>query len=134
LDVTQVRFAGVRLLAVTVALIVAGAAVSSHAARGTTVPGLLYVVNVTLTDNKIQLSHKSDRSLTKLPRGAYIRYAITNRGTRRYVFRIWATQSGRVRPGGKDSLVINWNYRGRFAYLMLFHGKPVGPKGYITIY
>lgn len=128
------RFAGVRLLAVTVALIVVGVAGSSHAARGTTVPGLLYVVNVTLTDNKIQLSHKSDRSLTKLPRGAYIRYAITNRGTRRYVFRIWATQSAPVRPGRKDSLVINWNYRGRFAYLMLFRGRPVGPKGYITIY
>lgn len=131
---TQVRFAGVRLLAVMVALIVAGAVASSHSARGTTVPGLLYVVNVTLTDAKIRLSHKSDTSLTRLPRGAYIRYAITNRGTRRYVFKIWETKSGLVRPGGKDSLVINWNYRGRFAYLKLFHGKQVGPKGFITIY
>ncbi len=124
----------VRLPAVAAALIVVGAAASSHAARGTTTPGILYDVNVTLTDTKIRLSHKSDSSLTRMPRGAYIRYAVTNRGTRRYVFRIWATQSSPVRPGGRDSLVINWNYRGRFAYLKLFRGKQVGPKGYITIY
>ena len=128
------RFAGVRLLAVMVALVVVGAAASSRSARGTTQPGILYIVNVTLTDAKIRLSHKSDTSLTRLPRGAYIRYAIANRGTRRYVFRIWATQTAPVRPGGKDSLVINWNFRGRFAYLKLFHGKQVGPKGFITIY
>ena len=123
-----------RLPAVAAALIVVGAAASSHAARGTTTPGVLYVVNVTLTDTKIRLSHKSDTSLTRMPRGAYIRYAITNRGTRSYVFRIWATQSSALRPGRRDSLVVNWNYRGRFAYLKLFRGKPVGPKGYITIY
>jgi hypothetical protein len=132
--VTQVRFAGVRLLAVAVALIVVGVVVSSHAARGTTQPGILYIVNVTLTDAKIRLSHKSDSSLTRMPRGAYIRYAVTNRGTRRYVFKIWETKSAPVRPGGKDSLVINWNFRGRFAYLKLFNGKQVGAKRYITIY
>jgi hypothetical protein len=129
-----VRLTRVRLPAVTFALIVVGVATLSHAARGTTRPGILYDVNVTLTDTKIRLSHKSDTSLTRMPRGAYIRYAIANRGTRRYVFRIWATQSSPLRPGGRDSLVVNWNYRGRFAYLKLFRGKPVGPKGYITIY
>jgi hypothetical protein len=122
-------------MAVAVALAVISAAVTTaRPARATTKPGILYIVNVTLTDKKIRLSHRSDRSLTRMPRGAYIRYVVTNRGTRRYAFRVWETQSATIAPRRRDTVVVNWNYRGRFPYLTIYRGKPAGPKGYITIY
>jgi hypothetical protein len=123
------------LVVVAAALTLTGAASGTGgAAPATTRPGVLYVVSVMLTDTKIVLSHKSDRSLTRMPRGAYIRYVVKNMGTRPYAFRIWATTTPPLRPGHRDTLVVNWNYRGRYVYLILHSGKPVGPKGYITIY
>jgi len=119
--------------AVTLALTAAAAGLTL-AAGDTTRPGVLYFVNVTLTDGKIILTHKSHTSLIRLPRGAYIRYVVKNKGTRTYVFQIWETRTAPIKPGRRDSVVVNWNYRGRFAYMILFRGKPAGPRSYITIY
>jgi hypothetical protein len=70
-----------------------------------------------------------------LPRGAVIRYAVTNKGTRPYVFKMWETVTSAIKPhGGHDSFLVNWNYRGRYLYETLYRGKPAGPHGFITIF
>jgi hypothetical protein len=31
-------------------------------------------------------------------------------------------------------VLVNWNYRGMFNYETLYHGKPSGPHGFVTIF
>jgi hypothetical protein len=108
------------------------------AADQTTTPGVVYVLKVKLTDSSIVI--QTDRFCTRsecprYPRGALIRYAITNRGTKPYVFQIWASRSTVLRPsGGHDTVLINWSFRGRFLYEKLYRGKRAGPRGYVTIF
>ena len=114
---------------------VSGAAVASDR---TTTPGVVYVQKVTLTDSSIAI--QKDRfcvtsACPRYPRGALIRYAITNRGTKPYVFQIWASRSIALRPHrGHDTVLVNWSYRGRFLYEKLYRNKPSGSRGYVTIF
>jgi hypothetical protein len=102
----------------------------------TTKPGIVYTVTVILTDTRITLTHraKGTLGLSRLPRGAIIRYEIVNRGSRPYVFRIWSSETAPIRPRKRDSILVNWNYRGRFVYKTIYRGKPFGPKGTVIVY
>jgi hypothetical protein len=116
----------------------AAATALASAAPKTTTPGVVYVVKVTLTNTSITIP--KDRfslhtTYPRLPRGAVIRYAVTNKGTRPYAFKMWDTVTTVLKPhGGRDSFLVNWNYRGRYEYETLFRGKPAGPHGFITIF
>lgn len=116
--------AGLAGLAAAAAL---GATAAQAAAPQTTRPGTFYIVKVILADRAITISH------ARYARGAVIRYAIQNRGTRPYAFRIWGNDTAAIRPGGHDSILVNWDYRGRFLYESRFRGKSAGPKGYILV-
>jgi hypothetical protein len=122
----------------TAALLVAAAISGPGAASSrTTTPGVVYVVPVTLTNTSIVIP-KDKFSIGKYPRyprGALIRYSITNHGSRAYIFKIWASTTAKLRPhGGHDTLLLNWSYRGRFVYETFYRGKPAGPRGYVTIF
>ena len=65
---------------------------------------------------------------------AVIRYAITNTTKKVLVFQMWSQKTLAIKPGKKDSVLINWNYRGKFHYRMLYHGKTVGSVGTVTIF
>jgi hypothetical protein len=64
----------------------------------------------------------------------YRRYAIVNRGTRRYAVHIWDASTAPTSPKGRVVLLVNWRNRGRFVYQILYHGKPAGPRRSITVY
>ncbi len=104
----------------------------------TTTPGQLYVVKVTVTDTSIKVPKDrfTRNGVTRYPRGATLRYVITNLGTRRYVFDIWGAKTAPIKPhGGKDSLLVAWNRRGTFLYqTLLVGGRPAGPKGVVVIF
>jgi hypothetical protein len=126
------RLAQLWLLSATVA----GASLLASTARATTVPGVLYTVTATITDRSITLSHKSKGTLGlhRLPRGSSIRYRVINNGARPYVFEIWGARSAPIRPHKTDTMLVNWTYRGRYLYRILYHGRAVGPSGYITVF
>jgi hypothetical protein len=123
------------LLALSV-VVAAVLAVGLSLGSATTVPGQVYPSKVLITDTKISIQKDifTRNGVSRLPRGAVIRYEITNKGTKPYVLRIWHTTSRVMRPGGHDSFLINWNYRGRYLYLTLLRGRPAGPKGWIVIF
>jgi len=94
-------------------------------------------VKTTLTDAKIVMHEPARlvrKGIIRYPRGAIIRYDVTNNGTRAYALKVWDTVTRVMKPGGHDSFLVNWNYRGRYVYRTLFRGKPLGPKGLIEIY
>jgi hypothetical protein len=102
----------------------------------TTKPGVLYVVKTVITDAKVSIARDqyTRNGVSHLPRGAVIRYALTNRGTKPYVFEIWGERTLPIRPGGHGAILVNWNYRGRYLYRTLYRGKPTGVKGYVVVF
>jgi hypothetical protein len=107
------------------------------ARRQTTEPGVVYIVKVVLTDKKISIARDkftTKTGVTRYPRGAIIRYAITNKGKRPYAWRVWGADTPVMKPGGHESILVNWHYRGTYSYELLFRGKPVGPRGQIIIF
>ena len=103
-------------------------AAAASGAPGTTKPGIVYRVPVSITDKQITVSHK------KYVRGAVIRYAVRNKGTRPYRFIIVGIRTRVLRPGKGENVLINWNYRGRFLYKTTYRGRNTGLKGFITIF
>jgi hypothetical protein len=114
----------------------AAALPSATAAPRTTTPGVVYIVPVVITDKSIAI--KRDKftlnGQTRFPRGALIRFSVLNKGTRPYAFRIWGDDTAVIKPGKHGTILVNWNYRGRFAYSIVLGGKPAGPKGTIVIF
>jgi hypothetical protein len=125
-----------RLIVVSAALAVA-LTVGLPIGSGTTVPGVVYPVKTLVTDTHISISKDkfTRHGVTRWPRGAQIRFEITNKGSKRYVLQIWSERTLPMRPhGGHDSMLVNWNYRGKYLYRTLVNGKPAGPKGWILIF
>jgi len=125
------------VLPVAAAVVAAATAVPAVGARPrTTAPGLLYIVKVTVTDTTIRMPR--DRftlhGITSYPRGALIRYTVTNLGTRPYTFEIWSAKTLPIRPKHHDSVLVAWNRRGTFVYRTLSGGRSAGPKGVIRIF
>jgi hypothetical protein len=112
------------------------AAASAPARPMTTEPGVIYVVPAKLTNTKvvIQKDKLFRHGMPRYPRGAVIRYEVRNTTRKTLVFQIWTARTLPIKPGHKDSMLVNWNYRGTFKFRMLFHGKPVGSAGTVTIF
>jgi hypothetical protein len=107
------------------------------AAPRTTAPGQVYIVPVTLTDKAIIIpkdKFSKGRKFPRLPRAAAIQYRVTNKGSRPYVLQMWKSKTTVIKPGKVDTILLNWNFRGTYTYETLYHGKPFGPRGHITIF
>src|SRR5882762_951174 len=102
--------------AVALASLTGGGA--AFAAPQTTEPGVVYPVKTTLTPAGITIAKDkfTRKGNARYPRGAVIRYMLTNRTTKRLVVQIWPTRTNPSAPGGHDSILVNWHYRGRFVY------------------
>jgi hypothetical protein len=106
------------------------------AAPLTTEPGVVYPVKTTLTPKGVTIARDkfTRNGNSRLPRGAVIRYVITNRTSKRLVFQIWTVKTKPIAPGGHDSILVNWNYRGRFAVRQLAGKTPLGATRYVVIF
>jgi hypothetical protein len=109
---------------------------TAQARPQTTTPGIVYVVKTVITDTKVTIARDqfTRHGVHRLPRGAQIRYAITNKGTKAYALKMWETVSPVMKPGGHAALFVNWQFRGTYRFVLLYHGKPAGPKGVIVIF
>jgi hypothetical protein len=122
---------------VAAACVAAVAVPLAAASPETTTPGQLYVVKVTVTDKTISIPKDqfTRNGVTRYPRGALIRYVVTNLGTRSYAFEIWGASTGPIRPRGHNTVLVAWNRRGTFIYRTLIAGgRPAGPKGIVQIF
>jgi hypothetical protein len=121
------------LLVLTVAVL----AVLAAPASATTTPGVIYPIKVTITGTTfaIQKDRFTKGKITRYPRGALIRYEITNKSSRPFQLEIWGNRTVTLRPhGGHDTMLVNWGYRGRYVVQLLLHKRAVGPKHWIVIF
>jgi hypothetical protein len=105
-------------------------------APATTAPGKVYTIKTTLLPAGVTIS--SDRFTLKngtpsWPRGATIRYSITNKTTKPLALKLWIAKTKPIAPGGHVYVTINWIYRGRFLYQELDGKKLVGAPHYLVI-
>lgn len=107
---------------------------SALASSRTTAPPPGVIVNVTITDSRIELSR------TSAPRGAVARFVLVNRGSKLHSFLIGATgvQGGSRRvlePGQKSVLLLFLDYRGKVSYGSSLPSDRAKPRmhGYFTI-
>jgi hypothetical protein len=123
----------IALVAALTSLAGGGAAL---AAPRTTEPGQVYPVKTTLTPTGVTIAKDkfTRNGNARYPRGAAIRYMITNRTTKRLVFQVWTVRTKPIPPGGHDAILVNWNYRGRFVYRALVGKKPLGATRFISIF
>ena len=128
------RLKPIALLACSLAALALAGTVSAR--QQTTTPGVVYIIKIKVTDRSVVIPRDrfSIGNLTRYPRGAVLQYRITNLGSKPYVFQIWATTTAPIPPGKHDSFLINWNYRGKYHYATLLHGKPTGHGGTIIIF
>ena len=113
--------------ALLVVACVAALTLGGQAAFATTTPGVIYPVKVIITDTKITVAHDN------YVHGAIILYRIQNRGSKPYAFEMFGTRTAVIPPGKRDTLLVTWNYQGKFLYQTLYKGQPAGPKGFIRI-
>ncbi len=104
-----------------------GAAVlSAGRAAATTQPGVLYTSTLIITDAKIVIADNKFAARTghaRYPRGSMLRYTVVNRGTHAFTLDILGSSTGRLAPGKRNTILVNWDRRGRFT----FHVAPRGP-------
>jgi hypothetical protein len=62
-------------------------------------------------------------------RGAEVRYEVTNGGTRPFNLNILGSTTGLLRPGGRTSMLVAWNHRGRF----VFRATPRGARLHVIV-
>ena len=129
------------LAASSAAALALPALAAAAAGPQTTTPGVLYVIKTTMDDKRVVLARDrfnktslAQKGIYRYPRGAQIQFAITNKGSRPYALKMWETTSPVIRPGRREAMFINWQFRGKYRYVVLYHGKPAGPKGYIIIF
>ncbi len=122
------------VMAVALAALVATGAASAR--TQTTTPGVVYVLKTVVDDKGIHIPKDrfTRNGITRYPRGALIRYELTNKGTKPYAVHIWAASTIVMRPGKHATMFVNWNYRGTFHYWRILRGKKISPVGTIVIY
>jgi hypothetical protein len=120
-----------------------GLAIALFAATGlaaaspsTTAPGIVYTIKTTMLPSGVVIA--KDRFTRKdgtpsWPRGATIRYSITNKTKKTLALKIWIATTKPIAPGGHTFVVINWIYRGRYLYQELHGTKLVGAARYLVI-
>ena len=102
------RLKPIALLVSSVAALALAGTVSARQQTAEPPPPAVYVIKITVTDRSIAIPRE------RLPRGAVIQFRITNLGSQPYVFQMWATTTLPIPPGKHDSLLINWNFRGKY--------------------
>jgi hypothetical protein len=102
----------------------------------TTVPGVVYEVAVTLTPTRTTVARDklTRNGQPRYPRGAIIRYAVRNTTGKTLMFEVWGARTRPIKPGHRDTILVNWNYRGKFRYRAVFQGHTLGTGGYVTIF
>ncbi len=105
---------------------------TSHPARATTQPGVLSVVKLVITDDKIVV--RGDKFMTRTgiphyPRGSDVRYDVRNRATRPFRLNILGSSTGMLAPGRQSSILVYWSRRGKF----VFRALPNGPTIHIWV-
>jgi hypothetical protein len=106
------------------------------AAPQTTAPGQVYTIKTTMLPSGVVMA--KDRFTRKdgtpsWPRGASIRYSITNKTKKTLALKLWIAKTKPISPGGHVNVLINWIYRGRFLYQELDGKKLVGAPHYLVI-
>jgi hypothetical protein len=121
------------LLVALVALAVASVASSRPL---TTTPGTIYVLKTRVDDTGIHIPKDkfTKNGITRYPRGAQIRYVFMNEGSKPYSIFMWAAATLPIKPHGKATMFLNWQYRGTYSYYRKLHGKKIGPVGTIIIF
>lgn len=126
-----------KTLAVSVALVAAVAVPATVVARPlTTTPGVIYVLKTPVDDKGIHIpKDKFTRNgVSRYPRGAIIRYEFINKGTKPYAVRMWGAETLVMKPGRKESLLVNWAYRGDYTYARISKGHQISPIGRVIIF
>ena len=118
----------IALLACSVAALALAGTAPARQQSAEPPPPVVHVIKITVTDRSIVIPRE------RFPRGAVLQLRITNLGSKPYVFRMWATTTLPIPPGKHDSFLINWNFRGKYHYGTLLHGKPTGHGGTIVIF
>jgi hypothetical protein len=124
------------MLATTLALTLGASGGIAVAAPATTAPGQVYTVKATMLRSGVVIGR--DRFTRKdgtpsWPRGATIRYSITNKTSKPLALKLWIAKTKPIPPGGHTNILINWIYRGRFLYQELDGKKLVGEPRYLVI-
>src|SRR5882757_8469014 len=93
-------------IATAIALASLSGAGAAAAAPETTEPGQVYPVKTTLTTAGVTIAKDkfTRNGNARYPRGAVIRYMITNRTTKRLTVQIWTVKTKPIPPGGHDSI------------------------------
>ena len=118
------------LVAIAVAIAAAGIG-GVHGSHATTAPGVVSVSKLVITDDavKIRIRRHTWSSVAHYPRGAEVRYDVSNRGTRAYSLDILGSVTGRLAPGRQTSILVAWTHRGRF----VFHALPKGARVVVVV-
>ena len=118
----------VAVIAVTVAAAGIGGAQRLHA---TTAPGVVSVSKLLITDDavKIRIRRHTWSSVAHYPRGAEVRYDVSNHGTRAYRLDILGSVTGRLAPGRQTTILVAWTHRGRF----VFRALPKGARMVVVV-
>jgi hypothetical protein len=106
------------------------------AAPQTTAPGKVYTIKTTMLPSGVTIA--KDRFTLKdgtpsWPRGATIRYSVTNKTTKTLALKLWIAKTKPIKPGGHVYVLIDWIYRGKFLYQELDGKKLVGAPHYLII-
>jgi len=121
------RAAIVRALAAIAVTIAAAAIVGTHRSHATTAPGVVSVSKLMITDHAvmIRIRRHTWRSVVRYPRGAEVRYDVSNRGTRVYSLDILGSVTGRLAPGRQTTMLVAWTHRGNFVFRALPNGARI---------
>jgi hypothetical protein len=111
-----------------------GASVVLFAPPATTTPGLLYVKQLVITDQKILVQGHKTKALTdraqRYKRGVLIRYEVRNGGTRGFRLNILGSSTGMLAPGRRALVLVGWTRRGNYT----FRAAPNGPRMRVVVY
>jgi hypothetical protein len=123
----KARPAIVRAVAATAAAVVAVGVGSAQGSRATTSPGVVSASKLVITDQAImvRIRRHTWASVVHYPRGAEVRYDVSNHGTRPYSLDILGSVTGRLAPGRRTSILVAWTHRGKFVFRALPNGATV---------
>ena len=118
------------LVAIAVTIAAAGI-VGARRSHATTAPGVVSVSKLLITDDavKIRIRRHTWSSVAHYPRGAEVRYDVSNRGTRTYRLDILGSVTGRLAPGRQTTILVAWTHRGRF----VFRALPKGARMVVVV-
>ncbi|MFL5925848.1 MAG: hypothetical protein ACJ77E_02820 [Gaiellaceae bacterium] len=109
-----------------IAIAAAGIAGASGS-RATTAPGVVSVSKLVITDHAVMIRIRRNTwaSVVRYPRGAEVRYDVSNRGRRAYSLDILGSVTGRLAPGRQTTMLVSWTHRGKFVFRALPNGARI---------